>query len=579
MSSPPPPPNWRLCPSRGEIISELFVPFKVPLDSRYDDQLLPMYRFSPTDLFKSLDGKGRLGMVIDLTKTSRYYDKTEFERLGVKHVKIECAGRGEVPEPQFPEFLKEVTEFQDKNPEKLIGVHCTHGFNRTGYMICSYLAENGSQIETAIQLFLEARPPGIYKHDYLRALLKKYVGSEEEIMFPEYPSWDVDDEEPSDGKRKREDELEDGQKRLHSEVEEAPKPSGIQDLGNVAPGQLISITGIEGKIAEAIQPSKADYLRKFCQDMCNWGQRRIDEFPGSQPVSLLWANIEFLRHEPYLVSWKADGTRYMSVVMLDGCYFVDRDFRIAKIPNLIFPKREALDQKLDKTLIEGELVVDIIEGKKRPRYLMYDLISLNGTKLAERPYHERLKLLEEQVYQPRELAKPSRPEFQKEPFGIRPKPFYPLHEFEKVQNMRKTLPHPSDGLILAPANSPYVPGRDQKLLKWKPANENTVDFLAKVETVRKEGCPSETITTLYVSDKGNLEKFGRLVPQSNPWPLNGKILECALAQPPMWKFHRIREDKSFPNALQTASNVLQSIKDGISDIELLNFIKALFKKP
>jgi len=31
-------------------------------------------------------------MVIDLTKTKRYYDKNEFEIQGVKHVKIECAG-------------------------------------------------------------------------------------------------------------------------------------------------------------------------------------------------------------------------------------------------------------------------------------------------------------------------------------------------------------------------------------------------------------------------------------------------------------------------------------------------------
>jgi len=33
-----------------------------------------------------------IGMVIDLTKTDRYYDKKEFTDRGVAIVKLECAG-------------------------------------------------------------------------------------------------------------------------------------------------------------------------------------------------------------------------------------------------------------------------------------------------------------------------------------------------------------------------------------------------------------------------------------------------------------------------------------------------------
>ncbi|CAF4407791.1 unnamed protein product, partial [Adineta steineri] len=25
------------------------------------------------------------------------------------------------------------------NPDEIIGIHCTHGFNRTGFLICAYL--------------------------------------------------------------------------------------------------------------------------------------------------------------------------------------------------------------------------------------------------------------------------------------------------------------------------------------------------------------------------------------------------------------------------------------------------------
>lgn len=42
--------------------------------------------------------------------------------------------------------------------------------------------------------------------------------------------------------------------------------------------------------------------------MCGW---EGNGFPGSQPVSMDQKNINFLHREPYHVSWKADGTRYM----------------------------------------------------------------------------------------------------------------------------------------------------------------------------------------------------------------------------------------------------------------------------
>lgn len=38
---------------------------------------------------------------------------------------------------------------------ELIGVHCTHGLNRTGYMICRYLVEvDGWDVDTAIDRML-----------------------------------------------------------------------------------------------------------------------------------------------------------------------------------------------------------------------------------------------------------------------------------------------------------------------------------------------------------------------------------------------------------------------------------------
>lgn len=46
-------------------------------------------------------------------------------------------------------------------------------------------------------------------------------------------------------------------------------------------------------------------LRKFSAGglCCSSG------FPGSQPVSMDNSNLQMLKHKPYKVSWKADGTR------------------------------------------------------------------------------------------------------------------------------------------------------------------------------------------------------------------------------------------------------------------------------
>jgi len=64
----------------------------------------------------------------------------------------------------------------------MVVVHCTHGFNRTGYLIVCYLVdEEGLSIKEALKLFSEARPHGMYKQEYLDELTMFYE-SEERFM-------------------------------------------------------------------------------------------------------------------------------------------------------------------------------------------------------------------------------------------------------------------------------------------------------------------------------------------------------------------------------------------------------------
>ncbi|VEL22272.1 unnamed protein product [Protopolystoma xenopodis] len=44
-------------------------------------------------------------------------------------------------------------------------------------------------IDAAVQIFADARPPGIYKSDYLRELFRRYGDEEDCPPAPEKPDW------------------------------------------------------------------------------------------------------------------------------------------------------------------------------------------------------------------------------------------------------------------------------------------------------------------------------------------------------------------------------------------------------
>jgi mRNA-capping enzyme len=78
-----------------------------------------------------------------------------------------------------------------------------------------------------------------------------------------------------------------------------------------------------------------------------------------------------------MVSWKADGTRYLMYINGRGkVYMFDRDNSVFWVHNLTFPHRKDLDNHLESTLLDGEFVVDFdpATNQKIPRFLIYDII-------------------------------------------------------------------------------------------------------------------------------------------------------------------------------------------------------------
>lgn len=354
---PGPLPNrWLYCPRKSEsIIAERFLAFKTPLSSAFNDQMPMDCVFMPEMLFgycKSL--KLKLGLWIDLTNTKRFYDRSVVENNGAQYVKLQCRGHGETPSPeQTRSFIEIVDNFINERPFDLIAVHCTHGFNRTGFLIASYLVERlDYSVEASLAVFAEARPPGIYKQDYINELFKRYEDEEDATPAPEMPSWSLEYDDSNHGyagkKRNHDDMAHSSNSQQATAARQQHSNNGglgmIETLGNDAEDEdnndnddgqnaeeqdgndessassdkprkkrrrelviknATFMEGVPGVVWVQDQPRLSE-LQQTVQDMCGW---KKSGFPGAQPVSMDCENIKRLHEIPYRVSWKADGTR------------------------------------------------------------------------------------------------------------------------------------------------------------------------------------------------------------------------------------------------------------------------------
>ncbi|XP_048784284.1 RNA/RNP complex-1-interacting phosphatase [Lagopus muta] len=153
-----------------------FIAFKVPLRKSFNQNLHPEERFSPYDLIEKIkEQKEELGLIIDLTYTTRYYGPEELPAT-LRYSKILTMGH-EIPNNQTIFQFKCVVENflrDNKDNDKLIGVHCTHGLNRTGYLVCRYLIDvEGMEPNAAIELFNRARGHPIERMNYIEDLRRR----------------------------------------------------------------------------------------------------------------------------------------------------------------------------------------------------------------------------------------------------------------------------------------------------------------------------------------------------------------------------------------------------------------------
>jgi len=107
-----------------------------------------------------------LGLIIDLSKDEPPY-LTEDPNIP-NYTKLANTSKVVPPQEEVRDFISVASKFHESASDKEIFVHCHYGYNRTGFMICSYLIEKlGVPVSESIRRFETARPPGI-KHQHFK---------------------------------------------------------------------------------------------------------------------------------------------------------------------------------------------------------------------------------------------------------------------------------------------------------------------------------------------------------------------------------------------------------------------------
>lgn len=331
---------------------------------------------------------------------------------------------------------------------------------------------------------------------------------------------------------------------------------------------------------------------------------RGTHFVGSQPVSFQMSHLtETLQNRDYFVCEKTDGLRCLMFCTLDpmgdeAVFLITRDNLFYRVPDFHFPLPHDPNSCHNGTLIDGELVISKrpADGLKELRYFMFDCLALNQKNIVTRQLQSRLGYLETQFFRPYiELRTKHPKECEKFPFKLSMKNMTESYKIPKVLDNLGNLGHVSDGLIFTCCDTPYMFGTDQTLLKWKPSDENTVDFRLHMEF------------PLYVDDEVDERDPDRVYPDydSKPgmelhvwhgdtrgvsayssfaplkctdaeWeklkaleqPLEERIVECNKDMEGNWRLLRFRDDKANGNHVTIVKKVLKSIQDAVSQEQL-----------
>ncbi|CAD8056044.1 unnamed protein product [Paramecium primaurelia] len=244
------------------------------------------------------------------------------------------------------------------------------------------------------------------------------------------------------------------------------------------------------------------------------------EFIGAHPKSLSKAKLAQIKREltDWLVCEKTDGVRYLLIILNNGhCYFTGRNLGGQNVSNSPYqlhlvkirvPSQLINPQELKIIeMFDGELIVENYPNNTQAlNYLIFDTLIHNTNYTSKFQYFDRLRCAQEYLELRKNLKKIG---------PLQNIDFQPLKHFPKIRCILKDffypdraryicynyiplLPHGNDGLIFTKNSFPYVSGTNENIVKWKPPEKNTIDFLICPNRKIKITDPNYGLLELYV---------------------------------------------------------------------------------
>lgn len=290
-------------------------------------------------------------------------------------------------------------------------------------------------------------------------------------------------------------------------------------------------------------------------------------FPAPQPVSIEKKDFLKLKDYKYFTSLKLDGYRFIMYFIKDKndknqCIIINRALNFYNI------HVDAEDTIYGGTLLDGEIIFN--KDTNTWNYYIHDALLLCGNKINKLSHSTRLSdtrcCIESLINLDSSLNT----------LNIKVKEFYEFSNFNNFVEIYNNSDN-NDGIIFMPENLPVISGTQYSMLKWKPQEKHTFDFLIK---------ESEIGFDVFVFHMGDFKLFAKIhqnTPEGTSFIEKTKVLknyntECILEcsfnketnnfQPIL-----IRTDKTHPNSLRTIERTLFNITENILISDFMDIYK------
>ncbi|KAH9857131.1 mRNA capping enzyme, catalytic domain-containing protein [Lenzites betulinus] len=338
------------------------------------------------------------------------------------------------------------------------------------------------------------------------------------------------------------------------------------------------------------------WLKQQVAYLCRLDHER---FPGSQPVSFASKDLENLEKKDFWVAEKSDGIRVLLFIHTDvhtmdqTVYLIDRHNTYRQVHGLYFPHHEDPRKPLRSSMVDGELVIDTDprNNVETLRFLAFDCLVVDDTNVMDRTLEKRYGRLQMWIEKPFLKMMNDHPHVAAtQPFDFKVKDVKPSYRVEDVFNIDiPRLQHGNDGLVYTCVSTPYAPGTDPNILKWKPPSENSIDFKLVLRFLASPGKPNvpdfqtKPIFELHVwcggdHGKSRYEFYDVMYVDDDEWEklktsneqLDDRIVEVHWdSVGEHWRMMRFRGDKPNGNHKSVVDNIIKSIADGIEKDVLL----------